>query len=300
MNEDSLTSKTTGKQLGVKITLIVLILALGAGITLFSCRPDLWNSCKSAVAGALSLDKPAAAAGFTAVATENTDVRSGSGSTYDVVSTVPKGASVELMAKPTSDAQWVQVKTTDGKTGWCLRENLNLNGSQGSSSSETQSSPSSTASSKAPASSASSASSKVSMTVAATQVSLENAAAPLSIQVSIKDQRVTIYDAKGRIVKQFVCSSGSKGSETPTGTFKISERGESFYSPSVNEGGYYWTRFYGEYLFHSVPFDKNYKLEPEEAAKLGTPASHGCIRLAIEDAKWIFVHIPRGTKVTIK
>ncbi|HAH78565.1 MAG TPA: L,D-transpeptidase, partial [Ruminococcaceae bacterium] len=36
------------------------------------------------------------------------------------------------------------------------------------------------------------------------------------------------------------------------------------------------------------------------ADKLGEPASHGCIRLPVEDAKWIYDNIPEGTKVVIE
>lgn len=146
----------------------------------------------------------------------------------------------------------------------------------------------------------SAASSKIDMATAPAQVSLEKADLPLRIYVSISQQRVTVYDSDGLIVKQFVCSTGTEGSETPVGTFRILMKGKSFYSKSVGEGGYYWTQFKGDYLFHSIPFDQNYKLKPEEAAKLGTPASHGCVRLSIEDAKWIYDHISRGTVVTIK
>ena len=147
---------------------------------------------------------------------------------------------------------------------------------------------------------ASSASPQVSLATAAAQVTLGHASRPLSVNVSLAEQRVTVYDAKDRIVKQFVCSTGSAGNETPTGSFRIQERGESFYSDRVQEGGYYWTQFQGNYLFHSLPFDKNRQMEPEEAAKIGTPASHGCVRLELEDAKWIYDNIPRGTHVTIQ
>ena len=33
--------------------------------------------------------------------------------------------------------------------------------------------------------------------------------------------------------------------------------------------------------------------------RLGTTASHGCVRLTVKDAKWIFDHCPIGTKVVI-
>lgn len=167
------------------------------------------------------------------------------------------------------------------------------------------SSSASSAASKAASSTASKAASsapaqQISLETAAAQVSLAKASRPLSIDVSLSAQRVTVYDAKERIVKQFVCSTGSEGNETPTGTFRVQDRGKSFYSDSVKEGGYYWTQFSGNFLFHSVPFDKDRQMEPEEAAKIGTPASHGCVRLPVEDAKWIYDNIPRGTIVTIR
>lgn len=145
-----------------------------------------------------------------------------------------------------------------------------------------------------------SASSQVSLATAEAQVTLGQAEKPLSVSVSLAKQRVTVYDAEERIVKQFVCSTGDSENATPAGTFRIAERGKSFYSDRIGEGGYYWTQFKGNYLFHSVPFDKDYNMEPAEAAKLGTPASHGCVRLKLEDAKWIYDHIPRGTVVTIQ
>ena len=38
---------------------------------------------------------------------------------------------------------------------------------------------------------------------------------------------------------------------------------------------------------------------PEEGAKLGQPASHGCVRLAVADAQWFYDQVPDGTLVTI-
>lgn len=155
--------------------------------------------------------------------------------------------------------------------------------------------------SSAPSSSAASSvtSSLPAQSEAAAEIPLAEAVRPLSVKVSLTKQRVDVFDAKGRTVKTFVCSSGKSGSETPTGTFTVSDRGKSFYNPDLKEGAYYWTRFYGAYLFHSLPFDKDYRMEPEEAEKLGEPASHGCIRLPVEDAKWIYDNIPKGTKVVI-
>ena len=89
---------------------------------------------------------------------------------------------------------------------------------------------------------------------------------------------------------------------TPSGTFWIQrERGLSFYSKSEREGAEYWVSWFhhGEYLFHSVPTDRNGKFIVTEARKLGHKASHGCIRLTVADARWIYEHIPYGTRVEI-
>lgn len=184
--------------------------------------------------------------------------------------------------------------------GGLLKHSLLPDKAAGATVTNSSSRPSSGASSAAPKAASSAPAQPVSLDTAAPQVSLAKAARPLSIDVSLSAQRVTVYDAKERIVKQFVCSTGSEGNETPTGTFRIQARGKSFYSETVQEGGYYWTQFKGDFLFHSVPFDKNRQMEPEEAAKIGMPVSHGCVRLPLEDAKWIYDNIPRGTVVTIR
>lgn len=90
---------------------------------------------------------------------------------------------------------------------------------------------------------------------------------------------------------------------TPKGTFYIQpERGEWFYSAGYKEGAEYWVSWknHGEFLFHSVPMDNDKHVIKNEAEKLGQKASHGCIRLAIPDAKWIYDHIQTGTKVVIR
>lgn len=129
---------------------------------------------------------------------------------------------------------------------------------------------------------------------------LSEAERPLKINVDISKQRVYVYDAQNRLVQDFVCSSGIPGSDTPTGQYRVAERGYSFFSKKYGEGAYFWVQFMGNYLFHSVPFDKNQVIEQSQVAKLGTKASHGCVRLSIDDAKWMYDNIPKDTLVTIK
>lgn len=120
------------------------------------------------------------------------------------------------------------------------------------------------------------------------------------ILVDLANQKVGIYQgSKGKwtVSHTFVCSSGTAGENaTPKGTYTIHERGKWFFSQSVQEGGEWWTQFSGDFLFHSLPMDKNHHVVD---STLGKPASHGCIRLAIANAKWIYDNIPRGTTVNI-
>lgn len=120
------------------------------------------------------------------------------------------------------------------------------------------------------------------------------------IYVNLKDQITYIY--KGSInnwdkIKSFKCSTGIESEKTPIGIFDVRERGAWFFSDKYNQGGKYWVQFYGDYLFHSVPYNKDQSEVIDYT--LGVPASHGCIRLKTEDAKWIYDNIESGTKVII-
>lgn len=61
---------------------------------------------------------------------------------------------------------------------------------------------------------------------------------------------------------------------------------------------WYYTQFYGNYLFHSVLY-KQGSMSVIIDGRLGINASHGCVRLNINNAKWIYDNIPRGTKVVV-
>ena len=55
----------------------------------------------------------------------------------------------------------------------------------------------------------------------------------------------------------------------------------------------------GGILFHSITFN-SHKGHSGSVSSLGRKASHGCIRLSIEDAKWIYDNCPMGTTVVIQ
>lgn len=128
---------------------------------------------------------------------------------------------------------------------------------------------------------------------------------PYLIKVNRACNTVTIYekDKKGRYtvpVKAMVCSVGT-GTKTLTGTFSTKEK-YRWKLLMGNVWGQYATRIVGGILFHSVYYygycDPS-TLATKEYNKLGTAASHGCIRLTVADAKWIYDNCPTGTKVVI-
>jgi len=121
------------------------------------------------------------------------------------------------------------------------------------------------------------------------------------IKVDYNNQLVTVYtkDENGEYtipIKAMICSTGES---TPTeGVFEVSDRYKWGYLVG-GVYGQYCTRITGPILFHSVPYTSENKstLEYWEYDKLGQPVSKGCVRLKVEDAKWIYDCCKYGTKV---
>ena len=124
------------------------------------------------------------------------------------------------------------------------------------------------------------------------------------IKINRKQNCVTVYkkDEKGKYtipVKAMACSVGVNNA-TPTGTFAISNQ-YRWHTLMGNVYGQYCSRIVGGVLFHSVYYSTT---DPSTLAynsynRLGTAASHGCVRLNVADAKWIYDNCDSGTKVTI-
>lgn len=121
------------------------------------------------------------------------------------------------------------------------------------------------------------------------------------IKVNKQANVATVYQLKSgkyKPIKAFLVSCG--GSNTPSGTFytPAKYRWQTLMGPSY---GQYCTRIHGGILFHSVWY---YQRNPATQStvqfnKLGQTASHGCVRLSVADAKWIYDNCALGTKVTV-
>lgn len=96
-------------------------------------------------------------------------------------------------------------------------------------------------------------------------------------------------------IQYWDCSDGKASTPTVEGVFRVGSRGYYFYSGDAI--CYWWTQFYGDYLFHSVLYNRyNGSLMD---GRLGMGLSHGCVRLNINNAKWIYDTIPSGTTVVV-
>lgn len=97
------------------------------------------------------------------------------------------------------------------------------------------------------------------------------------------------------LVKYFDIGPGAEKTPTPSGTYAIKDKCKYFIS---DKGFYchYATRFHGAYYMHSVLYyDDGTVADPT----VGAHVSHGCIRMQIENSKYVYDHCGRGTRVVV-
>ena len=113
------------------------------------------------------------------------------------------------------------------------------------------------------------------------------AGTPLLAVVSLGEQRVTIYDADGQIMRAPV-SSGQTSYETPAGIYSIIQKNREHYS-NIYDGA-------------SMPYMQRITwsgIAMHAGALPGYPASHGCIRLPHAFAERIFDMTKMGMRVVV-
>lgn len=122
------------------------------------------------------------------------------------------------------------------------------------------------------------------------------------IKVNKMANVATAYkEEKGKWVPVRAMLTSCGGSNTPIGTYntKAKYRWHTLYGPCY---GQYCTRIVGGILFHSVwyyRYGDRVSQSVVQFNKLGSTASHGCVRMSTEDVKWIYYNCSLGTKVTI-
>jgi hypothetical protein len=110
---------------------------------------------------------------------------------------------------------------------------------------------------------------------------------PIMAIVSLREQRITIYDAHGWILRAPV-SSGQKGRETPAGIFSVLQKEAEHYS-NLYDDAYmpHMQRItWSGIALHGGPLP-------------GYPASHGCIRMPYDFAGRLFDVTKTGMRVIV-
>ncbi|MBQ5771216.1 MAG: L,D-transpeptidase [Clostridia bacterium] len=127
------------------------------------------------------------------------------------------------------------------------------------------------------------------------------------IRISTAKQRVYVYEWDGRdfdkCIKEMKCSTGLDATPTPKGTFwNTAPLKEWWYFTEFDCWAKYAWCIDGGIFFHSVIFSKQDEstLRYGTVQKLGQKASHGCVRLTVENAKWIFTNCSAGTPVIVE
>ncbi len=125
--------------------------------------------------------------------------------------------------------------------------------------------------------------------------------------VNVCHQFITVYtsDENGEYtvpVRYMVCTSGSYRNPTPTGTFRMgSDRKRFSCFTKYRVYGQYWSQLTRNIYFHSILYSaRNAKYYTNSSYRnLGTRASHGCIRLLVPDARWVYYNVAPGTEVQV-
>jgi hypothetical protein len=119
--------------------------------------------------------------------------------------------------------------------------------------------------------------------------SIESRAAgePVMAIVSLRTQRVTVYDANGWILRAPV-SSGQKGRETPAGIFAVIQKEAEHYSNLYDDAfmPHMQRITWSGIALHGGPLP-------------GHPASHGCIRMPFDFAERLFDVTRPGMRVIV-
>jgi lipoprotein-anchoring transpeptidase ErfK/SrfK len=124
-------------------------------------------------------------------------------------------------------------------------------------------------------------------------------------RIVLAEQRVYIYNHRKRLIATLPVSTGVDD-QTPVGTFKVfSQSAQAYYTPSPNERMRWMTRFTkgrqgGNIGFHGIPYKVTKSGEIPFPTPLGVASSsHGCIRMRVADAKWLFHNMKIGTVVSV-
>lgn len=103
------------------------------------------------------------------------------------------------------------------------------------------------------------------------------------------------YDGSWKLLYKWSCTVGKPSTPTIRGTFYVSGRKPYFGSDIYRVK--YATRIRGSYYYHSILFNAAGTEIIDD--RLGMALSHGCVRLATENARWIYNNVLDKTTIII-
>ena len=127
----------------------------------------------------------------------------------------------------------------------------------------------------------------------------------LMVDITNQITRAYTYDETGNytvLVREMICSTGTVKNPTPLGTTIMPKtRARWGYFPTWDSHAQYLTRIDKANAFHSVLYTApdEQSLSVSSFTNLGTRQSHGCVRLTVSDAKWIYDNCAAGTIITV-
>jgi L,D-transpeptidase catalytic domain len=110
---------------------------------------------------------------------------------------------------------------------------------------------------------------------------------PIMVIVSLRNQRITVYDAEGWILRAPV-SSGQKGRETPAGIYSVIQKVEDHYSNLYDDA----------FMPHMQRITWS-GIALHGGVLPGHPASHGCVRMPFDFAARLFDATTMGIRVIV-
>lgn len=114
------------------------------------------------------------------------------------------------------------------------------------------------------------------------------------IDISIPNQTMTLFE-DGKKINSFLVSTGKYGMPTPLGTFSVKKKELNHWSSTYGLWMPFSINFYGAYYIHELPYWPSGYREGEN--HLGIRVSHGCVRLGVGPAEYVFNWSEIGTPV---
>lgn len=250
---------------------ILLVIPKGSEVSVISTA-DGWSkiiyngksgyvsSAYLTAAGAVS---PAGSYVYTTISSLN--LRSGPGTGYSIISVIPQETALSVLGKTSG---WYKV-SYGGKTGYVSGSYISVSDT------------------------------KASAEAFVNGKGLTSSTGYL-IWVNTKTIHTYVFTGKSgswKLVKDMLSTVGKESTPTIKGTFTLLAKG-SYFTVEDHDDWIcrYYSQFYNNYLIHSVVYNKEGQLVD---GRLGMRLSKGCVRVRLENAKYIYDNVPKGTRIYV-